>query len=309
MTSANLANNLVNLVDKAQNDELTVLDLTTFAISTLFWTNSAMNLQTAEQIIKTTQSQVLQGYSKSPRDSYNPLKRNLPPDNAEFIRLVKNIENLKGFFENATFMSNQNGGIFFTPFAQKSRRDQRYRYRTCSENGDTDEDDECICEENWLKVLYFNGQSVNPGNRSEGFTAKIAKIERLIQTEQPDLVAIVETWLTERHADHQVKLNLGLLGYDIFRQDRGTSIDNNNAQMNPDPNANRRGGGILLAVKHGLRNVTVSRDTSEDDWDMIANFDIVQTIECSECAEGQHKRKYGLAIVYRRPAQFSTQSM
>ena len=39
MSSLNVINNLASLVDKAKNDELTILDVTSFVISVAFWNN------------------------------------------------------------------------------------------------------------------------------------------------------------------------------------------------------------------------------------------------------------------------------
>ena len=118
MSTINIVNNLASLVDKAIKDELTPLDVASFAISLAFWTNSAVNLQTAEGIIKTTQREVIKGYQKNldaksakqfksmagntidenkPRDPTNPNRRNMY-DNAKVIRSMKQISNSEEFF-------------------------------------------------------------------------------------------------------------------------------------------------------------------------------------------------------------------
>jgi hypothetical protein len=121
MTSVNVVNNLANLVEKSQKDELTVLDVTSFVISVAFWTNSAMNLKTANGIIKTTQREVLESYQNNltkkearqfktmvkntrddtaPRNLDNPMKRNVH-DNAKAIRAMRQIRDPKDFLQSA----------------------------------------------------------------------------------------------------------------------------------------------------------------------------------------------------------------
>lgn len=127
MTSVNVINNLANLIDKAKSDELTVLDVSSFVISVAFWTNSAMNLQTAKGIITTTQREVLNNYKQNlngkqtrqynkmvrntldesqPRDPNNPLRRNMH-DNAKSIRAMRQIQDPKEFFKNAITANKQ----------------------------------------------------------------------------------------------------------------------------------------------------------------------------------------------------------
>ncbi len=124
ISTANLINNLASLVDKlANNEKLTKLELSTFAISLVFWTNSMANLQTAENIIKATQQEVLNSYPKDaglskrqtklfksmlrntidesqPHDTRNPLGRSAY-NHAKAIRSVRQINDPKEFFKNS----------------------------------------------------------------------------------------------------------------------------------------------------------------------------------------------------------------
>ena len=121
MSTASLINNSYNLFEKAQNNQLTALDVASFAISAAFWTHSAFNLKTSEGIIKTTQRDVIKNYGKSlggkegkqfkrmvdntvdknvARDPQNPLKRNMH-DNAKAIRAINQIKSPEEFFGKA----------------------------------------------------------------------------------------------------------------------------------------------------------------------------------------------------------------
>jgi len=127
MSTINIVNNFVNLVDKAKNEELSVLDVSSFVISVAFWTNSAMNLQTAKGIITTTQRDVLKSYSEGlngkenrqfklmtkntvdetvPRDTANPMRRNMH-DNAKVIRSMRQINDPKDFFQKSIVANKQ----------------------------------------------------------------------------------------------------------------------------------------------------------------------------------------------------------
>lgn len=76
----------------------------------------------------------------------------------------------------------------------------------------------------------------------------------MIQSENPDIVAITESWL------HDNFRFLGFPGYSIFRQDRQPC----------------RGGGVLLCVRTALRAELVSSGTI-DTCEYIF-VDVVQTL-------------------------------
>ena len=83
----NLVNNIVSLV---YNDWV-LLDVRTFVISLAFLSYSLNNLQMAEDIIRTTQREVLNRYNFA---DYHPLSDN-PYGNSKAIGLLRTIENLK----------------------------------------------------------------------------------------------------------------------------------------------------------------------------------------------------------------------
>lgn len=125
MSSVNIINNLANLIDKANKDELSALDVTSFVISVAFWTNSAVNLRTANGIIKMTQHEVLHGYkdglSGQEKKMFKVMRKNMNNpsethdsqypkymhENAKAIRYMKNVQNPKEFFSNAIVANKQ----------------------------------------------------------------------------------------------------------------------------------------------------------------------------------------------------------
>ena len=60
---------------------------------------------------------------------------------------------------------------------------------------------------------------------------KLAQFHSLIYSEDYDIIAITETWLSENVLDHEIIPT----GYTIYRKDRSS-----------------RGGGVMLAVKNSI---------------------------------------------------------
>ena len=82
------------------------------------------------------------------------------------------------------------------------------------EKEDEDEHDK---KEVLLKVFYVNARSINNSRANMG---KVAYVKRHIEDAKPEIVAIVETWLTAGKTDQEIKSSLGLDGYILFRKDR-----------------------------------------------------------------------------------------
>lgn len=146
---------------------------------------------------------------------------------------------------------------------------------------------------------------------------KFRNIRTKIREINPDIVAIVETWLTAQHSNLAVSNRIGLDGYSIFRRDRQSS-DFGRAYLDPNSEytnlyAQRKGGGILVAFRAGFDGTFASdanisfryMDGEEDYFDSIMNFELRQTIECAGCITANgFEHMYGLSVVYRRPGKF-----
>ncbi|CAF1488648.1 unnamed protein product [Didymodactylos carnosus] len=113
----------------------------------------------------------------------------------------------------------------------------------------------CICDDATISVLYVNIRSMNPNN--DKMRQKIDQLSSLIFYNQPDVIAIVESWLNEKHSDKDIRDSLQLQGYKIVRRDRCSGQDPENSYRDETnaQYAKRRGGGILVAWKelNGLR--------------------------------------------------------
>lgn len=79
---------------------------------------------------------------------------------------------------------------------------------------------------------------------------KILNFQHAVSTSDYSVVIVVETWLNSEIGDEE----LGLFGYDVFRLDRDCELT-----------GKKRGGGILIAVKHKLlaRRVDIPYSTVE----------------------------------------------
>ena len=75
-----------------------------------------------------------------------------------------------------------------------------------------------IPSENTLNIVYYNARSLLP---------KLDDLKGIIETESPDIICIVETWLSSDILDNE----LAVSNYQIFRRDR-----------------NRHGGGVMMYV-------------------------------------------------------------
>ena len=71
---------------------------------------------------------------------------------------------------------------------------------------------------NHLKILYYNARSLLP---------KLDDLKVLSETQFPDIICVVETWLSSDISDSELEIT----NYQIFRRDR-----------------DRHGGGVLMYV-------------------------------------------------------------
>ena len=74
---------------------------------------------------------------------------------------------------------------------------------------------------NFPKVLFLNARSIRN---------KVSDLQALLLLDSFDVVVMVETWLDRNYQDFELNLE----DYNIFRKDR----------------CNRRGGGVLIAVRN-----------------------------------------------------------
>ena len=99
---------------------------------------------------------------------------------------------------------------------------------TCAMEGASSHSSDCILGScrgsgpNCLMIMYFNAQSLLP---------KMDKLRALIGTQNPHIVCIVETWLSNDISDNEISLE----GFQVLRLDR-----------------NRHGGGMLIFVHDSL---------------------------------------------------------
>lgn len=190
----------------------------------------------------------------------------------------------------------------------------------------------------FIPVLYANMRSINPANRAARFNEKIQALHQIIENHRPVIIAIVETWLTDRHENVHVSELLGLQNYIIWRQDRDAGHPEGGNQIKLSQVApklkyyncclvdyykylgnayeatttgmeGRRGGGILLAWRNNYQlpngfAVRLERNSSEDIGDCILSADILAGFSCQNCG-GVAESKFGFTIVYRRPAPIS----
>ena len=83
--------------------------------------------------------------------------------------------------------------------------------------------DHCSClNAGTLSILYFNARSLIP---------KFDELCLLVETHQPDIVCIVETWLDHNISDNEIHLP----GFQLYWLDR-----------------NCHGGGVLMYAQHNL---------------------------------------------------------
>lgn len=106
-------------------------------------------------------------------------------------------------------------------------------------------DDDCICKPIKVSVLYCNIRSANPTSKNQ---AKLAKFRLMVASTRPQIVALVETWLTSQHSDSAVESALGLEGYIIFRNDRGGNRYPGTGYLTGEDE--KRGGGMLVAWRN-----------------------------------------------------------
>ena len=99
------------------------------------------------------------------------------------------------------------------------------------------------------KVLVLNARSIRN---------KVFDLQALLLTDCVDIIALTETWLDDNFLDSELHLN----DYNIFRKDR----------------SNRRGGGVLLAIKDQIS--CIHRTDLETESEMLA-LEIYPNPTCS----------------------------
>ena len=114
--------------------------------------------------------------------------------------------------------------------------------------------------EHYVYILYFNAQSLLP---------KMDKLRALVDTQNPHIVCIVDTWLSDDISDNEVSLE----GYQVILLDR-----------------NRHGGGILIFVHDSLVSKVVMAGPSSLELLIISVSNHVNTY------------KHHLGLFYRPPS-------
>ncbi|KAJ6648666.1 Xanthine dehydrogenase, partial [Pseudolycoriella hygida] len=187
--------------------------------------------------------------------------------------------------------------------SHQRRSQEQQRRRSTEEESDSDSDEEdCDCEGVEVPVFYVNAGSINPRTQK----AKIEKIREVIGRNQPAIIAIVETWLSNEHSDDDVRNSLGLSWeYTILRQDRDAGHHSDNAYgATTTSMQGRRGGGILIAWKPIILSngnpLKLKRNANEDYGDVIMSADILVEMNCTKCNTSKNK-KFIFTVVYRRP--------
>jgi hypothetical protein len=107
----------------------------------------------------------------------------------------------------------------------------------------------------------------------------------------PDIVAIVETWLTEKVSDEMVKSYLGLSNYKFYRRDRVDTDESGRV---------RRGGGMIIAVKSGLSSEFL--DSYNDNFLAIT---LTYAFNCPKCCGGSSTQQFSFGLVYRRKSPYT----
>ncbi|XP_037052470.1 uncharacterized protein LOC119086000 [Bradysia coprophila] len=176
------------------------------------------------------------------------------------------------------------------------------------EESSSDSETECICIDVSIPVVFCNMQSVNPLNRSGCMENKFDRLRAVIQRNNPGIVALVETWLNDRHTNEFVLQRLGLQNYHIFRQDRSNGHHEDTWRGEaPTGFEDRRGGGILIAWRETVlsngNSIRMSHVTSEAFADSVMIADITTQMNCRACNNDEITRKFTFSVVYRRPAR------
>lgn len=136
-----------------------------------------------------------------------------------------------------------------------------------------------------------------PGNRN-----KLENFRRQIVAKKPDLIAINETKLTPNVSDTQILQSLGLVGWQLHRQDRCQSHEN--AYWDPaSVMQDKKGGGLLIATN--IFSLTALRDGNEALSDYIMTLKINRALTdvlYSNC-NGHDKTPVAFSLIYNRPMQ------
>lgn len=171
-----------------------------------------------------------------------------------------------------------------------------------SRRTDDDEEEaesECTCRKITINVLYanINGMNPTPANMN-----KLALFREKIDLTKPDIIAINETKLSPNVSNAQILASLGLMGWQLFRQDRRAPHEN----AYSDPASvmhDKKGGGLLIATNPST--LLASRDNNEELSDYIMTLEInrISTdVVCSKC-NGKDKTPLAFSLIYNRPLQ------
>ena len=102
-------------------------------------------------------------------------------------------------------------------------------------------------QSNDQRWLSFNAQSLRSFNKKvDGtFSSNLTSFQDLVDSENLDVISVTETWLNDSVSDHEILPT----HYNIIRKDRPSK---------------KRGGGVLLALREGIKFNTVTTGTWSD---------------------------------------------
>ena len=120
------------------------------------------------------------------------------------------------------------------------------------------------CNGNNLSILYFNARSIVP---------RLDELKAIVESEQPLVVCIVETWLSADISNEEISI----LGYQLLRADR-----------------NRQGGGVLMYLAESLSSAIL----------LSAPFGL-ELLLVSITPSSPPYSKYCIGVFYRPPASKS----
>lgn len=149
-------------------------------------------------------------------------------------------------------------------------------------------------------MLYANVQSCRDTRDNR---RKLQCLRGLVIKKEPEILALVETWLTKDQSTGAIQTELGLEDYIIFRTDRQDNVYFGNKTEDQ-----RRGGGILVAWKP-RGDVQFEEDIDRDKVfsciDGIRSFIIKRKMNCSKCNNGKTLVCVSFRVCYRRPGPYA----
>lgn len=146
---------------------------------------------------------------------------------------------------------------------------------------------------------------MNPDNSLIDFPSKLQEIRKQIQTVQPNIVVIVESWINHEYDKHDVQSLLGLSGYKIYRRNR--EMDNFTKAYTEEENLNqipkpKRGGGIMIAYRRSFQypRINFKRDENEDYGDSVVTFNLNRQYNCNRCNINSRDFAINFTAAYHR---------